>query len=415
MCRRFLGLLLFLGLSVLSLKAQWIEEDIPNRHLIVNDSNQLYFPAGNKSFCEFYAKLDTLLQEGDGHLNIMHIGGSHVQAGTFSHQMRMRLLQTAPGLNANRGFIFPFSVAKTNNPYNYQVRYSGTWNWCKNTQRNVPFMMGLSGMVVCAATPDCEIRIRLRNNDIYSDFKKVRLFAYSDSNRVVPLIRTAGRLYAGSFDAESCSYLFTLEDFSDSLQLLFVRKDSVWEPFYIRGLLLDDDAPGITYHAVGVNGASVPSYLQCPLFENDLQFVKPDLCIFGIGINDANTDSFDSTEFRKHYEMLISKILQVSPNCKFLFITNNDSYRHLGRRRSSLNRNGPLVQQTFYRLANEYQGAVWDLFAVMGGLGSVRKWENSKLMQRDKVHFTVVGYKYIGDLLYTAIMDSYANYLKGEE
>ena len=415
MGKKGLGLWLILAISVPTLKAQWISGFVPVRDLGVPDSNQLYFPSGSDAFQDFYAKLDTLLREGEGQINILHIGGSHVQAGTFSHQMRLRWLQVAPGLNAHRGWVFPFSVAKTNNPYNYQVKCSGNWSWCKNTQKNVPYLMGLSGMVVCANTPDCQLQIRMRNADIYVDFKRIRLFGFSDSNCVEPLLEIGGQLYEGEYDAQSRSYLFSPDLYSDSMKLLFVRKDVAWEPFYLRGFLLEDDAPGITYHAVGVNGASVPSYLQCPLFENDLQFVKPDLCIFGIGINDANTDQFDSAEFKKRYEWLIAEILHVAPQCKFLFITNNDSYRTLGRRRSSLNRNGPLVQQTFYRLAEEYQGAVWDLFAIMGGLGSVKRWESKGLVQRDKVHFTVPGYKYIGDLLFTAMMDAYAEHLNRED
>jgi hypothetical protein len=34
----------------------------------------------------FFDKLDNLLRTGEGRINVVHIGGSHIQAGTFSGQ-----------------------------------------------------------------------------------------------------------------------------------------------------------------------------------------------------------------------------------------------------------------------------------------------------------------------------------------
>ena len=52
-----------------------------------------------------------------GVINIVHIGDSHIQADYFSGMLRM-CLQKQFG-NAGRGLIFPYKVAKTNEPYNY--------------------------------------------------------------------------------------------------------------------------------------------------------------------------------------------------------------------------------------------------------------------------------------------------------
>ena len=40
------------------------------------------------------------------------------------------------------------------------------------------------------------------------------------------------------------------------------------------------DNSGIKYHSIGVNGASVPSYLRCDYLMDQLKLVKPDLVIF---------------------------------------------------------------------------------------------------------------------------------------
>ena len=67
-------------------QSQWVQDFVPVEGLGCLDSSRLYFPSGDKAFSLFFQRLDTLLREGTGQINIMHIGGSHVQAGTFSHQ-----------------------------------------------------------------------------------------------------------------------------------------------------------------------------------------------------------------------------------------------------------------------------------------------------------------------------------------
>ena len=71
------------------------------------------------------------------------------------------------------------------------------------------------------------------------------------------------------------------------------------------------------------------------------------------------------------------------------------------------NANGRVVQEAFYDLAKEYKGAVWDLFDIMGGYGSVDSWELEGLVRRDRLHFTVDGYNLLGDLLYNALLTDY--------
>ena len=118
----------------------------------------------------------------------------------------------------------------------------------------------------------------------------------------------------------------------------------------MRGIILENDFPGISYHSVGVNGASVPSYLKCEYWERELELISPDLVIFGIGVNDASGDNFSPEAFKRNYDMLLSKILNVNPNCAFNFDPNNGTYRRI-RRRYYVNKNGPKLKQAFNELA----------------------------------------------------------------
>jgi lysophospholipase L1-like esterase len=215
----------------------------------------------------------------------------------------------------------------------------------------------------------------------------------------------------GVYDTVRSAYCFELGTYTDAFTLFFEKKDTLWETFYLRGFWLENNLPGISYVDVGVNGASVSSYLKCSYLENDLAFVNPDMCIFSIGINDASGADFDTTYFQNNYKELIRRIRTVSPNCAILFTTNNDSFHKAGKRYYN-NTNGLLAQQSFYSLAKYYNAGVWDLFSFMGGLNSMKKWEAKGLAQRDKIHFTPQGYTIIGDFVYNAFIFEYVNHLK---
>ena len=89
---------------------------LPSTMPIPARPNQLDFPSGAKQFDPVWQKMDTLIFKGKGHVNMVHVGGSHVQAGLLTDAIRYRLQSMAPGLSGERGFFFPYKVAQTNNP-----------------------------------------------------------------------------------------------------------------------------------------------------------------------------------------------------------------------------------------------------------------------------------------------------------
>ena len=136
--------------------------------------------------------------------------------------------------------------------------------------------------------------------------------------------------------------------------------------------------------------------------------------IFGIGINDAAADSFTKEKFISDYSMLLDTILDINPKCAFLFVTNNDSYKKVSRKKYEVNPNGLLAEEAFMELGKKHNAAVWDFFDIMGGLRSMQDWQEEGIAQKDKVHFTNTGYCLIGDLLFNALMDRYMEHLKNK-
>jgi len=68
----------------------------------------------DSSLNSFYEKLYLLEKTKMSRVNIAHIGDSHIQADHFSGAMRQKL-QVKFG-NGGRGLIFPYRVAKSNEP-----------------------------------------------------------------------------------------------------------------------------------------------------------------------------------------------------------------------------------------------------------------------------------------------------------
>ena len=385
-------------------------EDIPKYPFIDSDLNHITFHGDSTKFNQVFEALDEMIFEGEGDLSIMHIGGSHVQAGTLSNRMRENLFQMGDGLKGERGFIFPYRLAHTNGPANFKVRYSGDWDGERCAHKKQHCDWGLSGY--CAHTHDTLSYVKVWSFDTDSVnyyFNRVKIF-HDMGPDVFSMSLDSGLVSTFVTHDSIAQYTeYELTHWSDTLWLKIEKTDSLQHRFKIKGIQFENDEGGITYHSVGVNGASVPSYLRCDKFEKQLSTVMPDLVIFGIGINDAYgpASNFSQRNFEANYDSLIGMIRSVNPNAQLLFLTNNDSYY----KRRYANQNALKVRAAMLSLAQRHDGAVWDLFSIMGGLNSVKSWENAGLAKRDKVHFTRQGYTLQADLMYQAFQEAYGDYL----
>ncbi|MDR1763830.1 MAG: GDSL-type esterase/lipase family protein [Dysgonamonadaceae bacterium] len=405
-------LIFLLGTLVEICGQQADKRPLPN--VIDYKGNKILIPGDSSRINNFFNKLDSIRASGQGQLNILHIGGSHVQAGYFSNRVRDNF-DEINGLNRpSRGYIFPYTAAKTNNPSNYKVSYKGVWTTVRNVQRNREIPLGVGGIAIYTEDMDAEISILLNTESegFKWNFDRLLLIGRSTDGEeaVIPILKLDELTYLrGKYDAEAGIYQYDLPLTCNSFTIQFVQRDSRPHRFILNGFVAENGESGVTYHSIGVNGASLTSFLECENFESELRLLHPDMVVFGIGINDASGTNFSPSRFIERYNRLIEMVRNVSPDCAFVFITNNDSFRRIRRRRYAVNRNGTTAREAFFEIAKENGGGVWDLFSIMGGLGSMQKWENAGLAKRDKIHFTREGYYLLGDLFYDALNNYYLN------
>ena len=400
-----------LVLPLLAVHAQSLRKSVPELDFARLQENRIQFPGDSSAYERLWTKMDSVLFFGCSQLNIVHIGGSHVQAGTLTRRLRNDLLSLRSNLDGGRGLLFPFSAAHTNNPTSFTTTYSGFWKATKNTSRTPDKRLGLTGMALTTSEDRASVQVTAIARDPWLSepkfsFDTVRVLGYSSGSRE-PLVLCATDTLSGRKASNDSSWLFPLPAFTDSVKVITRGAGE----FTLTGLQLISSRPGITVSEIGVNGASLGSYARCADLERDLALLHPDLIIFGIGINDASGPNFSEDEFVLKYKHLIDRVHSVAPDCAILFLTNNDSCRRIRKKGYVTNPNGAVAEKAFLRLGADCGAGVWDQFEIMGGLGSMKKWETAGLAQRDKIHFTETGYEVLGDLLYNALMDRYVEHL----
>jgi len=374
--------------------------------LISSKNNKIDIVSDSVGFKRLFKRLDTLVRFGVGQVNIVHIGGSHVQADIYSNRIRERLRTYFPGFEGPRGFVFPYTVARTNNPSNYKVEYGGQWKVCKNVNA-MDCSLGIAGINVSTGDSSAWIRIipSKNENTIYS-YNKIRLYYERDTQTTTCMVSPRELVDKVRFNENPTFIEYKFKRPCDTIQFQIKSQINRAFSFTLHGIQFLSDEPGVIYHSLGVNGAATSSFLRCALFVDHLRELKPDLIIFSLGVNDAHGPSFSKDNFKRNYERLMVWVKEAAPLAAVLFVTNNDTYI----RRRYINENHPVVKECMYEIAEKFNGAVWNLYDLMGARGSMMHWHNAGLAQSDLIHFTTAGYHHIGDRLFEAFIKLWADF-----
>jgi len=399
-----LGIILFIGTSVSAQEDSYFYH-VNQYNFVRYDLNEMHYPGDRTNANLFYSKLEQLVTAGEGRVNIVQIGGSHIQAGSFSGQMRNRFQQMNGEMNAGWGYMFPYRISRTNSPFGYYIRYNGTWQSFRNVERKKSGTLGVGGMSATTSSSKAELTILLeKENELDYSFNKLRIWYENKAKNYSVNIDSA----LVKSKIENDGYIdFELNQWVDSLKITLEKNYNSQGNFTLLGMTTESNPNGVMYHSIGVNGAHVPAFLRCQLFTEQLAELKPDLVILGLGINDAYGRRFSQSRFEDHYGQLIDKIKAAAPNALIVFTTNNDSYLY----RRYVNKNGEKVQDSMFKMAKKYNAGVWDMFSVMGGLNSIVLWQNNGLARSDKIHFTREGYLMIADLFFGAMMKDFESFI----
>jgi hypothetical protein len=150
----------------------------------------------------------------------------------------------------------------------------------KNTQANPANVLGLSGITSVLIDTAATLQIVARFDTAqHYDFDRVKIFFNTAVNSRLPEIKPASLVKETVINDSSGYVQYDLVHAIDTLILHVNQGDSAHAPFQLQGISLENDDPGVTYSAVGVNGARLSSYLRCEMFVRQLKALEPDWII----------------------------------------------------------------------------------------------------------------------------------------
>lgn len=337
---------------------------------------------------------------------VVHIGDSHIQADWFSGRLR-DLMQQQYG-NAGKGFIFPYKQIRTNGPNTF------------STFSNVPFPA--SKIVRCRSA--CNVGIAAYDAHLQRGNSIVITLKRDTSMQFVSAIynhETGAAAITFNSDNDTSNYTiqqtgaFTIASYKKQVQPTFSLQAK--NALTLNGIITSNGRPGVLYYTIGANGATFSNYNHSSLFFRQLSSLQPDLVLVSLGTNESVSD-LPADSLYQYINTFYTNLAASCGHTNFLFTIPADNHR---RRVSTVRKkvkgkwrkkkvvsyvNNAKVEEirnTIIAFCTDKNVMYWDLYAAMGGKGSMKNWVQTSYAAKDHIHFSKAGYELQGELLFKAL------------
>lgn len=339
--------------------------------------------------------------------HILHYGDSHVAADWLTGAVRVQL-QQAFG-DAGPGFLF------AGRPWPSYARNgvtSGASSGWRTDGLSLAALatdnrLGLAG--VSLGTEKAGERVWLTAEGHSFEFYLLQqprggaLEIWLDGELVQPALSLAAPNPVSLFVIVTAA-----QDGQHTLELRTVAPGTV----RLCGIVAERQAAGVTYDALGINGARAtrPLAWDWQVLTEQLQEHAPDLIVIAYGSNEAGGATLDLAQYRAQFTELLQRFQQAAPRASLFVIAPPDRATRISGRWQSL-RALPALVAAQRQAALAAGAGFWNLFQAMGGAGSINHWATraTPLAQPDRVHLTRAGYRLVGEALYNELLRSYLN------
>lgn len=452
-----------------------IQMDMSYRQLALLDESfmkedTLHSPSENQNLYNFevlkpfFEKLAALETFNDRKLNIVHIGDSHIQADAMTNLIRQRFQQQFG--NAGLGFVFPYSLMRTNGGRNVRFSSNISWDNKKITEIKKNGDVGLSGYSFTTQKNNFLIELELKNKEYSFNTLKIitpsnqQMFELATNKGEVSLkptqpktishkVKKGETLYAisrkykttvakiqsgnklknnkirvgqilkiptsqmeskpvdlSNFNilANTSPELFSYYMYEnlDVSDKIYLTPNPKSNNFTLNGIILENDQCGVIYHNIGVNGAHISDYNKSQLFFEQLKALEPDLIVISLGTNES-FGKLSASEFYAQTERFMNLIRTNYGQTPMILTSPPPSLL------KKQNPNPLLIEYTDVLINNSVPRnyAVFDLYKAIGGQNSMERLINLNLIAKDRIHYTKNGYEEQGALFFQSLMSNY--------
>ena len=341
-----------------------------------------------------------------GPLRVLHYGDSHVAADEWTGEIRAHFQQTF----GDGGSGYSLAGRPWNSYRRLDVKSGSTRGWHSDglMGRAGDGAYGLGGVSMSARSPRESVYV-------VAEARQFELFylqqpgggAIQISDNGAPVERVSTRGETGPR-----YYHYQAGDGTHKLEAKTLDRS----PVRLFGWVAEK-ATGVTYEALGINGADVPLLLKWnqDVLRSNLERRNPALIVLSYGTNEAGQKGWTLEKYRDLFASLIGRFREAAPAATILVIGPPDRGIRLRGRGWVTLENVDLIVEAQRQAALAAGCAFWDQRAKMGGKGSIREWVLAGMAQNDHVHLTLPGYRLIGDAVFRDLMNQYGVFVKVRE
>ncbi|HEY2510779.1 MAG TPA: GDSL-type esterase/lipase family protein [Polyangiaceae bacterium] len=177
------------------------------------------------------------------------------------------------------------------------------------------------------------------------------------------------------------------------------------------GARLDRDQVGVTYDALGINGARITNALawdEAHMAEQ-IRHQEPDLVVLAYGTNESGDTDVPIEVYERQLVDLLGRIARTTPGASCMLIGPPDRAVHTRDGWGTVPRLLDIIAVQ-RRVAQAAGCAFFDQLEAMGGPGTIAQWaeEMQPRAARDRVHFSREGYLELGNAVAGDLMKGYA-------
>jgi lysophospholipase L1-like esterase len=188
-------------------------------------------------------------------------------------------------------------------------------------------------------------------------------------------------------------------------------------PVQIFGVVLGNDARGLTYDSIGLNGASTTVMSRAfnpATFSAALEHRNPDLVVINYGTNESGFPSYVEKQYEGELIRAIGRVRAALPNASILIMSPMDRGERSGGDAITTMRAIPEIVAIQQRVADKTGCGFFNTYQAMGGGGTMAAWYNRHppLVGADLIHPSPQGARIVAQLLTGQLLIGYERYMQ---